>query len=851
MKSQKKRSVANPWLWKMAWRDSRTHRKRLFFFMSSIILGIAALVSIGSFGVNLQSAIDDQAKVLLGADLMLRSLQPFSEETEALIDSIGGEQARQVMFASMVYFKKSGGTRLVQIRALQGDFPFYGKIGTEPTDAVERYRSGPMALVDETLMIQFDVAPGDSIKIGRMTFAIAGSLTKLPADPPIASTFNPRIYLPAQYLSQTELLQRGSLVNYRVYFKFDYNRNVEELIEGITPHINQHRLRYDTVEERKEDFGDVMGNLYNFLNLVGFVALILGSIGVGSAVHVYTKQKLGNISVLRCLGAETRETVFIYLIQVTVMALMGSLLGAVLGMLIQTFLPSVFSDFLPVAITPFIAWWAVFHGLFIGLGLSLAFALLPLLAIRKVSPLLALRASFEGATPASRDRVRWLVYALIVLGITGFAMAQTEEPAVGLIFTLAILAAFGVLAGVAKSITSLFRKFFPKSWNYVWRQGLANLYRPNNQTLVLMLSIGLGTFLITSLYLSHDTLLGKVTFAGSGNRANLVLWDIQPDQKDAVADLVRSLDLPIVQEAPMVTMRLAFIKGRAVAEILSDSSRSRPRGLLNWEYRTTYRDSLINSEELVAGTWHDRVDEGLEVIPISLEDGIAERLEVAVGDTIIWNVQGVPLLTTVASLRKVDWQRIQANFFVVFPEGALNYAPQIYILATRAASTERSAQLQRKVVQAFPNVSMIDLALVLNTIDSFLSKMSFVIRFMAFFSIFTGLIVLAAAVITSRFQRVQESILLRTLGASRRQIIKIMVIEYGFLGGLAAMTGLVLSYLASWALAFFAFDSVFVPTVLPFIIVLAVVISLTILIGMLNSRGILDRPPLEVLRVEV
>ena len=351
--------------------------------------------------------------------------------------------------------------------------------------------------------------------------------------------------------------------------------------------------------------------------------------------------------------------------------------------------------------------------------------------------------------------------------------------------------------------------------------------------------------------MSHNLLLEKVTFAAGENRPNLILFDIQPDQKEEVKSLVQSQGLPIVQEAPIVTMRINSINGETVEEILSDTTRDNSRGLLSWEFRTTYRNHLLDSEEIVAGDWSGQFKEESEVIPISFDDGSAARLNLSLGDTIVWDVQGVPLTTNITSLRKVDWQRIQANFMVLFPEGALEYAPQIYVMASKIPTTEKSAELQRAVVQTFPNVSVIDLALVLSTLDSFLSKMSFVIRFMAFFSIFTGLIVLAAAVTTSRFQRVQESVLLRTLGASRRQITRIMIIEYIFLGGFAALTGLVLSYSSSWALAFFVFESVFIPTILPFVVMISVVIGLTVLIGMLNSRGILDRPPLEVLRAEV
>lgn len=838
------------WPLKMAWRDSRKHRKRLFLFVSSIVFGVAALVAITSFGENLETAINDQAKALLGADMMLSGRQPFAPETEALIDSIGGEQAREILFASMAYFPKTVGTRLVQVRALQGDFPFYGRFGTEPREAATRYKTGPHALVDEVLMIQFQVNPGDSIRIGSRSYDISGRLVTLPSEPPIASTFSPRVYLPLHYLDKANLLQRGSLVTYRVYFKFDDQRDVEKLVAAIKPKLRQQRVYIDTVEKRKEQLGEIMGNLYRFLNLVGFVALILGSIGVASAVHVYVNQKRNDIAILRCVGARAKQTVLIYLTQITTMALSGSVLGALLGLTVQIFLPDIFKDFLPVQVEATVAWNAIWQGVLVGLSVALVFALLPLISIRKVSPLRALRSSYESGSILRKDKLRWFMYLLVLVASGAFAILQARNWQMGLWFILGIWLALAVLAAVAKLISVLFRKFFPKSWPYVWRQGLANLYRPNNQTLILMLAIGLGTFLITTLYLSHDILLRKVTYVGGEDRPNLILFDVQPDQQEQVVDIVRSHHLPIMQQAPIVTMRLDSLKGRSVAQILSDSTRHVSRGLLSWEYRTTYREYLLDSETIVAGQWEGKVAGDGTIVPVSLESDAAERLGVTVGDTIVWNVQGLPLRTVVGSLRKVDWQRIQANFMAVFPEGALNSAPKVYVLATRTSSARASADLQRAVVQSFPNVSIIDLKLVLTTLDSFLRKISFVIRFMAFFSMFTGLIVLIAAVTTSRYQRIQESVLLRTLGASRKQIIKIMIIEYLFLGAFAALTGLILSYAGGCALAYFVFDSVFVPTVLPFASALLAVIALTVLIGMGNSRGILERPPLEVLRAE-
>jgi len=843
------RTFLNPWLWKMAWRDSRTHRSRLLLFVTSIVLGIAALVSIGSFGVTLDRAIDDQAKTLMGADLMFASLQPFSEKMAALIDSLGGEQSRVLVFGSMAYFPKTQNARLVQVRGVEGSYPFYGAIATDPPEAASTYLEGLHALVDDGLLRQFGIDIGDSVKIGNLIYDVAGRITKLPSNPPIASSFSPRVYLPAAHLDASLLRGRGSLVNHRIYFKFDNGRDVEKLVEQLKTDLNQNRIRVSTIKQRKEQVGEVLDNLYRFLNLIGFVALILGGIGVASAVHVYTKQKLDDVSILRCLGAESKQTFMIYLIQVGVMALLGSMVGAGLGIAVQTVLPKIFAEFLPVSIQYSVAWSAVARGMLVGLSLSILFALLPLLSVRNVSPLVALRSSIEGV-PNRKDRARWFVALLILSVASGFALLQSPTWQIGAGFIVALLIAFGILALVAKLITLSFRKFFPTSWPYVWRQGLANLYRPNNQTLVLMTAIGLGTFLITTLYLSHDTLLNMVTYAGKAGRPDLVMFDIQPDQKERIAGLVKENGLPIVQEAPIVTMRLASINGESVGQILSDTTRGVSRGLLRWEFRTTYRDTLFASEKIVAGRWVGQVADEDSPIPISIEDGSAARMNLQLGDTLVWNVQGVPLTTTLASLRHVDWQRIQANFMVVFPEGALSYAPQVYILATKTNSTAKSASLQRQVVKAFPNVSMIDLALVLNTLDAFLGKVAFVIRFMAFFSILTGLIVLTAAVVTSRFQRVKESILLRTLGASRKQILRIMTIEYILLGSFATFTGLFLSYAGAWALSVFVFEATFFPTALPFIIVLMSVVCLTVAIGLANSRGILDKPPLEVLRLE-
>ena len=836
------------WVWKMAWRESRSSRKRLFLFISSIILGVAALVAIHSFGESLEREVNQQAKSLLGADLVISGRVPFTQETESLFQTWGGEQSRETRFSSMVYFPEGEGARLVQIRALAGDFPYYGVLETSPPEAAESFKQGPHALVDERMMLQFRVRVGDPVKIGDFTFTVSGGIQKIPGETMTETFITPRVYIPLSYLDQTGLIQLGGRISYRNYFKLNPEADVEQLLEREESHLREQRLRSTTVEERKARLGRSMENVYRFLNLVGFIALLLGGIGVASAIHIHIKQKLGTVATLRCLGANSRQAASIYVIQAAVMGLIGATVGALLGIGVRELLPRMLQDFLPVTLPFEVSWMAIFQGIGMGLAVGLLFALLPLLPLRKISPLLALRFSYEEKETLPREPLQWLVYGVIVMVIGFFAMAQTARWIHGLAFTLGIVLVFLLLAAVAKLITLLVKRYFPDSWDYVWRQGLANLYRPNNQTIVVMLSLGLGTFFITTLYLVQSTLLQEVSLAGSGDKPNLVLFDIQTDQRDEITQLVRSLDLPVQQTVPIVTMRLASVDGRSVEEIAEDPDSS--RFALFREYRSTYRESLIDSEELISGRLQARVEDPSDPVLVSLEEGIAKDLNVSLGDRLVFDIQGVPIETRVGSLRKVDWRRFQTNFFLVFPAGVLEEAPQFHVLMTQVHEPEVSAQLQRRIAERFANVSTIDLALVLDTIDTVLGQVAFVIRSMALFSIITGLIVLVGAVVSSRYQRTRESVLLRTLGASRNQITKILAIEYLFLGIFAALTGITLAIASSWALAFFVFDTPFVVTVGPLLVTLAVVVGLTLLIGIINSRGLSNRSPLEVLRVE-
>jgi len=643
-------------------------------------------------------------------------------------------------------------------------------------------------------------------------------------------------------------LSVGSRADYEVYFRFLDERDADTTIDPLRAELREERVGADTVEEERENWNEALTNLYRFLGLVGFTALLLGSLGVASSVSVYVRQRVQTIAVLRCYGASTWATVRVYLIQALGMGLVGALAGSAVGIGIQTLIPLVLADFLPVDVDFSVSWPAVLMGSGIGLGVTLLFALLPLLSLRNVSPLSALRSGVE-AKAAKRNWQWWFTVALIGLGTTGFAIAQAPTPLMGVVYAAAILVVFLLLAATARFTMWLIVRRPPRRVPYAVKQGIVNLHRPNNQTLTMVLALGLGTFLVSTMLVSEQTLLAQINLAGTGDRPNLIFYDVQPDQVEGIVDTIENDGLAVMDQTPIVTMRLGSVKGRTIDELRADTTFD-----TSWahrrEYRSTFRAELTDAETLLEGTFIGSWD-GEGPIPVSIERDIATELDVTLGDKLVFDIQGIPVTTEVGSIREVDWRRMQTNFFVVFPDGSLDRAPAMYVVMTKTDTEEASAAVQSAVVRGWPNVSAIDISLILGTFDAIFSRVAFVARFMALFSILTGLIVLAGAVLISRFQRIEESVLLKTLGASKRTVLRIMSVEYLVLGLVAAFTGLFLSLGAGWAIAQFVFESPLSFDLPAILLIVLVVVLLTLVIGHLNSRGVYDRSALDVLRQEV
>ncbi len=925
-------------LLRLAWRESRTARRRLALYMSSIAFGVAALVAIDSFAGNVTRSIRDQSRTLLGGDMALSARATFPAVVDTLVDSLrnaGVPSSRVTTFASMALADPSGNTRLVQVRAVSPGYPFYGAIETDPANGWSRVHDDSVVFVDASLLIALEASVGDRLKLGQQTFIIGGTLRNVPGDAGIASVIGPRVYVSDKWLAKMALLSFGSRAEYETVLRLSATqgtpKNAAQIAKALRRRIDpveaarieaqeasgrrasagpggegdepprdtlsvqapvvatdsaaagaaataataatattaggrppatlappKTRVRVRTVADTERDFTEAVARLADFLSIIGLIALLLGGIGVASGVNAFVSAKIDTVAVLRCLGATSRQVLALYIVQAGAMGLVGASAGAALGVAIQFLLPRVMGEFLPVDVIIQLEPRPLLLGLATGVWVSLVFALRPLLALRRVSPLQAIRRNADPASLPSewKDPARLVVDALLVSSIVGIVLSRIESVRDGLAMTGGIIGVVLVLWVAATALIAVARRSTRPSWPFPLRQGIANLHRPANQTRAVTLALGFGAFLLSTVYLVQANLLGRVQTTADAAAGNLLLFDVQDDQAAPLDSMLRARQHPIVQQTPIVTMRVDAINGVTVAKLQADTTVQRAGWALRREYRSTYRQEMQPSEKLLTGTWFTdsaarrtarAANPDLPYF-VSLERSLAEQLSVKLGDTITWNVQGVPVVTVLTSTREVNWGRFEANFFAVFEPAALRRAPQQYVIVANVPPGEALAAMQRDVVRRYPNVSSLDLTLVKQTIGSIIDRVTLAIRFLGLFSLAMGVPVLFSAVAATRRARLREGVLLRTLGASRAQVARVLLAEYGALGALGALTGMLLSFGGAWAIARFVFDDPFDPAIGPTLLIAVGMLLLTMTIGLLTSRDVYRETPMMAIR---
>lgn len=851
---------------RMALRELRASWRRLIFFFVCVALGVGAIVAIRSVVQTVRDAFTAEARTLTGADVIVQTNRPWTPDVTAAItrrfEAAGALQVTSaVETATMVRPAggESGATRMVELMGVERAFPLYGTIELEDGRPYSHaLLSGHGALVRPELLTQLGVRVGDRLAIGESVFTIRGVVTKEPGRRVGVFSFGGRVLVDLDDLPDTKLLQFGSRARYMRLARMPDER-IDAFVREMRAAFGNQFVGVRSYRSTEDQVGEDLERAEGYLSLVGFVMVVLGGIGVWSVTRVFVRQKLKAIAVLKCVGASSRQVLAVYVAQVLALGLAGSLLGVGLAALALALLPASLAASLAGTV-PTLTASAVGQGLGVGVLVSLLFALVPLLDIRHVKPLWLLRdqASFGQAAPGGPGgarvlrawrRLDWvkmlagtLVGALLVL----VAAWQAGSWRAG----LAVCGGFVVLAFVLHAAAGLLiRAIRPLAAlrPFAVRHAIISMGRPGNQTRVILLAVGLGAFFILGVRSLETNLLREFSFDLRGGGADMFLIDIQPDQVDGLTRLLEtSPGTSGLRVLPVLRARVTGVRGRTLN--LDDYQDVRAQRL-GREYVITYRSHLEANERIVDGAFWNGPGAEPEV---SVEEGLRDRHGLSIGDIMRFDVLGRIIEARVTSVRHVEWTDARAGgFMFVFRPGPLDRAPQTAIAIMRGPeSPEARGRLQREVVDRFANVSVVDVREIAAALESVLSNITLAISVVGAVALVSGLLILVGSVAMTKFQRLHESAVFKTLGASSRTIATMLALEYAVLGLLGGLIGALGSLVLSWAVTRHVLDIRWTATPWQAAAGLAATVLLVGIVGVVSSLDVLRRKPLSVLRAE-
>jgi len=843
----------------MARREMRASWHRLLLFFLCIAIGVGSIVSLRSLIQNIRAGIGREARAMWGGDVRVGLNQQWTPETRAVLERYSNSpmataHTEILETQTMVIAPGDPNARpyMVQLRAVREQFPLYGDVqmadGAMYSHAMLRERG---VLVQAGLLGTLNIKVGDAIKIGRLTFTIRGVMQFLPGN---AMEFRPlqRVLVDYADAEAAGLTAFGARASYGWLFKTPEGQD-GALLKELAREFKTTRLNWLGSFRFQEDWmARSSENVEGFLGLVGLAVLVLGGIGISSVTRVFVQQKLKTIAILKCLGGVNRQVLGAYLAQALALSLVGGALGLLLASVVTRLAADYAAGRLPVRITPGLTWAASLQGITIGALITLLFSLPPLLEIRQVKPILVLRQD-----AAARRRFDWMgLGSRLFLALGLFALAywvSGRMNKVGIFMAEVAGAALILNLAGAALIYSLRRtRYLP---SFVLRQGVGSLYRPGNQTRVILSAVGLGALFLITVRLQQVNVMRQYDLELDASTADVFVIDVQKDQRAAAEETLARLSRTTPKLVPIIQGRITELK-RDPGNWTEEASRlsaNELRNRLNSERRFSSRPNLVARETIIAGKfWEPTPSAEPE---ISVDERYARDLALGVGDKLVFNILGKPIEAKVTSVRRRERHYSPASvitvFTIIFRPGALDDAPQMFIGAVKGPppGAER-ARLQREFAEQFPNITLIDAFDLVAEVRKRAGELSFAVSFAGGFVFLCGALILAGSIAMTKYQRVYEAAILKTLGAPKKLIVYITLIEYGVLGLLAGSIGSAAAIGLTWAFCKYEMkiDWQFEP------VVNGVGVALTLLlvaaVGALSSWDVMTKKPLGILRAE-
>jgi putative ABC transport system permease protein len=832
---------------RLAVRDLRGGLAGFRIFLLSLALGVAAIAGVGSLTSSIVDGLKENGQLILGGDIDLRlTHRPASDAEYAWLAENAAEVVTTLEMRTIVRAADSDERGLAELKAVESGYPVHGQVklaGGADLMSVLAERDGEAgAVVEQVLMDRLNLKQGDRVKIGSAFFVLRGVIENEPDRATGgAVTLGPRVMVHMDAVTETRLVQLGSLIHWHYKLRMPEGVAVTEFQDRMSDALPDAGWRVRNRDNGAPGIASFLQRLRVFLTLVGLTALLVGGVGVGNAVKAHLDAKRKQIAVLKALGATGRDITAIYLVQIIILGLAGIAVGLLIGGSVPFIAGGLLAGALPAppsaSIYPGVLGLAVLFGLLV----TLTFALWPLGAARRTRAAELFRAAME---ETSGRPGRWTIAGtgLALAGLCGLTLFSSQEPMFALWFIGGAAAVFIILRLAAVGIAALARRASgPKSTAF--RMALANLHRPGAPTASVMISLGLGVTLLAAIAQIEGNVTGQVDQRVQEEAPAFFFVDIQPDQLGPFMEIANDIEgVSNVKTVPSLRGRIAAINGVPASEAKVDPSEA---WVLRGDRGLTYSAEPPANSPIVAGEWWPKDYNGPPLV--SFEDEAAAGLGIGVGDQMTINVLGRDMTVTIGSLRKIDWSTFQINYLLVFSPNALKGAPHT-VLATAEATDTADRELFRQVTDAFPNVTVIRVKEAMELFEKLLGQISTAIRAASGVTLAAGLIVLAGAIAAGHRRRVRESVILKVLGATRKQVLKIQAIEFVLLGTATGIVAAIAGSTAAWGIITFVMQGDF--TVLPIRLAIVIIgaISLTAGFGLYGAHRALRRKPAAELR---
>ncbi len=836
----------------LTWREVRSSWRRLLFFFLCLSIGVGSIVALRSLVQNLNRAVSSDARNLLTADVEINFTSPLTpaqtSSIEGVIQNYPVIEDRTETIQMNTMARPSDPARetssMIELKGIEPNFPLVGDFFfSDKTPFNYDALKNRGALAAPALLDKLGVKIGDKMRIGDAEFEIRGTFDEEPGG--IGGfRMGPRVFVERKAFDEAGLTGSGSRARRKILLRTA--ADPQELTRGLREAVKGSIVTVGSYREAEENFGEQFDRTENYLALCGLLILVLGGVGVWNVARVFVEQKRQTIAVLKCLGARGRRIIFIYLAQIFLLGLIGSLFGVVLAQLALYGIGQRFSESLPENLSYYLSFSSVWQGIALGLIISLLFSALPLLQIEKVKPRLLLRDE-NNESLRRLDRTKWFFGFLVLAGIVLLSIWQANSWRVGLAFVGGLAATSLVLFFSAWVLTMILKRA-RKFGSFAVSQAINSLHRPGNQTRVILLAVGLGTFVVLAVQSLQLNLVRQFDFSRNNNLPALFLTDIQRSQKDGVAEIIRQQTGEEAEMIPTLRGRIAAIDGHAID--LGQREVRRESAQLGREFIFTYRSYLDVNEKIIGGTfWDNSSVPSDEAAEVSIGDSMQGVMGMDVGSLVTFDILGRRLTARVTSVRKFDAQRTRTAFMFVFRPGVLENAPQTFVSpVTKKMSGAERGRIQYLVLEKFPNVSVIDVVDVLTAVQKLLANFTLAVSAIGIFVIISGLLILLGSVALTKSQRIYENAVLKTLGANRRTLAVILFTEYGLIGFLSGIIGAAFALLLSWAVTKYIFA---IDWELNWNLILWGVLIETILVMLIGagaSFDVLFRKPLSILR---